>query len=59
MNILVAEDDKVLSAMMCGVLRDGGHVCVPAFDAMQALMYVMKSPPMSCCSTSTCRAVPV
>ena len=45
MNILVAEDDKVLSAMMCGVLRDGGHVCVPAFDAMQALMYVMKSPP--------------
>jgi DNA-binding response OmpR family regulator len=45
MNILVAEDDKMLSKMMCSVLKEGGHICIPAFDAMQAVMYAMKQPP--------------
>ena len=44
MNILVADDDKVLSAMLCGVLKDGGHICIPAFDAMQAMMNAMRQP---------------
>ena len=45
MNILVAEDDKMLSKMLCGVLHEGGHVCLPAYDAMQTLMYAMKQNP--------------
>ena len=45
MNILVAEDDRMLSKMMCTILKEGGHICTPAFDAMQAVMYVMKQPP--------------
>ena len=31
--------------MVCGILRDSGHIVVPAFDAMQALMYAMKQQP--------------
>jgi CheY-like chemotaxis protein len=45
MNILVAEDDKVLSRMLCGVLQEGGHICVAAYDAMQTFMYAIKQPP--------------
>lgn len=45
MNIIVAEDDKVLSKMVCGILSDGGHVTVPAFDSMQTMMFVSRQPP--------------
>ncbi len=45
MNIIVAEDDKMLSKMMCTILQEGGHITVPAYDATQALMYAMKQPP--------------
>ncbi|CAN5771189.1 N/A [soil metagenome] len=45
MNILVAEDDKALSRMICTVLQQGGHICVPAYDAMQTFMYAMKQAP--------------
>ncbi|MDQ2664822.1 MAG: response regulator [Gemmatimonadota bacterium] len=45
MNILVAEDDKVLSRMLCGVLQEAGHICVPVYDAMQTFMYSMKQTP--------------
>ena len=45
MNILVAEDDKMMSQMICTILREGGHICIPAFDAMQAVMFAMKQPP--------------
>ena len=44
MRILVADDDRVLSLMICGVLREAGHNPVPAFDAMQALMFAMREP---------------
>ena len=44
MNILVADDDKVLSAMLCGVLKEAGHICIPAFDSMQAMMNAMRQP---------------
>jgi putative two-component system response regulator len=30
--------------MLCGVLRQGGHKPVAAFDAMQALMFAMRTP---------------
>ena len=45
MNIIVAEDDRMLSKMMCTILQEGGHITVPAFDATQALMFAMKQPP--------------
>lgn len=44
MNILVAEDDKMLSKMMCAILQEGGHISVPAYDSIQALMYAMRQP---------------
>ena len=42
MKILVADDDRVMSLMMCGILRDAGHKTFPVFDAMQALMFAMR-----------------
>src|SRR4051812_22559593 len=45
MNILVAEDDKALSRMLCGVLQESGHICVPVYDATQAFMFAMKQAP--------------
>lgn len=45
MNIIVAEDDKVMSLMYCGILSEGGHVVLPAYDAMQTMMFAMKQPP--------------
>ena len=45
MNILVADDDKALSTMICGVLKEFGHICVPVYDAMQAFSFAMKQAP--------------
>ena len=45
MNIIVAEDDKVLSLMYCGILKEGGHVALPAYDSMQTMMFTMKQQP--------------
>ena len=45
MNIIVADDDKVLSKMICGILNEGGHITLPAFDSMQVMMFAMKQPP--------------
>lgn len=45
MNIIVADDDKMLSAMICGVLNEHGHITLPAYDSIQTMMYVMKQPP--------------
>ncbi len=45
MNIIVADDDKVLSQMICGILRENGHKPMPAFDAMQVMMFAMRQSP--------------
>ena len=42
MNILVADDDRSFSLMLCTVLKEGGHIAVPAFDSIQAFMYAMR-----------------
>ena len=42
MNILVADDDRAFSLMVCTVLKEGGHMAVPAFDSIQAFMYAMR-----------------
>lgn len=44
MKILVADDDRVLSQLLCAVVRQGGHVPIAAFDAMQTLMFAMRAP---------------
>jgi DNA-binding response OmpR family regulator len=45
MNIIVADDDKVLSQMLCGILRENGHKPMAAFDAMQVMMFAMRHSP--------------
>jgi CheY-like chemotaxis protein len=43
-RILVADDDKVISLLVCSTLRKAGYSPIPAFDAMQALMFAMRDP---------------
>jgi CheY-like chemotaxis protein len=45
MNIIVADDDKILSQVICAILNEAGHITVPAYDSMQTMMFVMKQPP--------------
>lgn len=44
MRILVAEDDRVVSQLVCSVVRQAGHLPIPAYDSMQTLMYAMRAP---------------
>ena len=44
MKILVAEDDKLVSLLVCGILREQGHKVVAAFDQMQTIMFANKLP---------------
>jgi CheY-like chemotaxis protein len=43
-KILVADDDRVLSQLVCAIVREAGHTPIAAFDAMQALMFAMRPP---------------
>lgn len=43
-NILVVDDDRVLSHLVASLLRGKGHKVVTAFDAVQAMMLAMKAP---------------
>jgi CheY-like chemotaxis protein len=44
MRILVADDDRVLSQLICGIIREAGHIAMPAFDAMQTMMFAIRAP---------------
>ncbi|HZI99704.1 MAG TPA: response regulator [Gemmatimonadaceae bacterium] len=44
MKILVAEDDKVVSLLVCGILRERGHKTLSAYDQMQTIMFANKLP---------------
>jgi CheY-like chemotaxis protein len=44
MRILVADDDRVLTRLVAAGLKSRGWEVQVAHDAMQALMYAMKSP---------------
>jgi CheY-like chemotaxis protein len=44
-NILVVDDDRVLSHLVSSLLRGKGHKVVAAFDAVQAMQLAMKQPP--------------
>src|SRR4029079_2062929 len=43
-RILVADDDRVMSQLISGIVREAGHTPIAAFDAMQALMFAMRAP---------------
>jgi putative two-component system response regulator len=43
-NILIADDDRVLSQLVCTIVRKAGHVPIPVYDSMQALMFAMRPP---------------
>jgi CheY-like chemotaxis protein len=44
MRILVADDDRMLSTLICAIVREAGHTPIPAFDAMQAMMFAIRAP---------------
>ena len=44
MRILIADDDRVLSHLLCNRLRARGCDVVAAFDAMQAFMFSLRAP---------------
>jgi CheY-like chemotaxis protein len=44
MRILVAEDDKVASSQICGLLQQRGYVAVPVFDSTQTMMVATRMP---------------
>ena len=45
MNILIADDDRVLTGVLSARLKKEGHRVVVAFDAMQAIMAALRNPP--------------
>jgi two-component system phosphate regulon response regulator PhoB len=47
-RILVADDDRVMSQLICAVVREAGHIPIPAFDAMQAMMFAIRPPTPDC-----------
>ena len=44
MRILVAEDDRAMSQLICALLRSAGHQPMPAFDGASTMMAAMRSP---------------
>ncbi len=44
MRVLVAEDDRQMSQLLCAMLQSAGHKAIPAFDGASALMAAMRTP---------------
>ncbi len=44
MRVLVADDDRALNDLFCGILRAAGHQPVPAYDGASALMAATRAP---------------
>ncbi len=45
MNILIADDDRTLVALLTAKLKKAGFQVAVAFDAMQAMMAIRQRPP--------------
>jgi CheY-like chemotaxis protein len=45
-TVLVVDDDRVVSHLVSSLLREKGHKTLAAFDAVQALMAAMRTPPV-------------
>ena len=44
LKILIAEDDQVMAQLVATVVRKAGHVPTHAYDAMQTVMFAMRTP---------------
>jgi two-component system, cell cycle response regulator DivK len=44
MRILVADDDRQISQLLCGILLAAGHQPVPIYDGASTLMAAMRAP---------------
>jgi DNA-binding response OmpR family regulator len=44
MRILVADDDRQISQLLCGILLAAGHHPVPVYDGASTLMAAMRAP---------------
>jgi CheY-like chemotaxis protein len=44
MRVLVAEDDRQMSSLLCAMLQSAGHRATPAYDGASALMAAMRAP---------------
>jgi CheY-like chemotaxis protein len=44
LKILIADDDRVIAGLVASVVRTMGHTPMHAYDAMQTMMFAMKSP---------------
>lgn len=44
MRVLVAEDDRQMSDLICAILQSAGHNPVPVFDGASAMMAAVKNP---------------
>jgi len=44
MRVLLADDDRIVVTLVAKLLRDKGHEVVPVFDAMQAVMFALRTP---------------
>jgi CheY-like chemotaxis protein len=45
-TILIVDDDRVVSQLVAGLLRDKGHKILTAYDAVHGLMQAMRTPPV-------------
>jgi two-component system cell cycle response regulator DivK len=44
MRILVADDDRTMSTILCQILMAAGHQPVPVFDGASAMMAAVRTP---------------
>lgn len=44
MRVLVAEDDRAMSQLLCGLLMAAGHQAAPVYDGASTMMAAMRSP---------------
>lgn len=44
MRVLVAEDDRLMSELICGLLASAGHQAIPVFDGASTMMAAVRAP---------------
>jgi DNA-binding response OmpR family regulator len=45
MRVLVADDDRQMSQLLCAMIVSAGHQAFPAFDGASTTMAAMRNPP--------------
>lgn len=45
MRVLVADDDRQMSQLLCAMLQHAGHQAVPTYDGASTMMAAMRTPP--------------